>query len=664
MPKLANLVAETATASGSGPFSLTGAVSQRRAFAAGYSDGDTVAYRAAQDALWELAIGTYSGSTLTRDTILASSAGGTTPAPFVAGNPITVVATAVAEMLATMPNTIPTGTAVPFRANTQMAQRSVTGALTFTIDTTAAVDGASCAFDLIADGSNVPTFPSPWRQWGGSYVNTNGIRNTIICFRLGGIYYWSVNVAVGATPELPPAAPTFSSTPAIIGTPTIGAATSYTGGTVAGNPTPTVARQWTLDGVDISGATAATYTPVSGDATKTLRVRETASNGVSPAASSTSAGVVIAAAATAPSFSAAPAYSPSPATVGIASTCNTGTVAGTAPITYTYQWKLGGTNISGATASSYTPVAGDAGGSLTCTVTATNSVSSASSTTSAATVTNVAPGAISGLTVGSVTGTSIALSWTAPSAGGTPTDYEIQYAAAGTSFASPTTFSDGTSTTTSATITGLSGGPFDVRVRAVNGAGNGAYVSSLGIALSDPNILTLTNLTSFTASGSVYTKTAGVTSGAWVCTADTGALGLVGDGWISIDFSDAPVATVPNSIGFSLDVTQGQSVTDGCDYLWLCAGNSHDVLLTNATVVADNPGPGYIDAAAGKRLRLLVAGSVVKAQFSTDNGGTWTDYHTFALARPGGKLFAKFWGYGATAGGPTVIRNPRGSGLT
>ena len=48
--------------------------------------------------------------------------------------------------------------------------------------------------------------------------------------------------------------------------------------------------------------------------------------------------------------------------------------------TYTYQWKNAGVNISGATAATYTLVAGDAGDSITVTVTATNSAGSASAT--------------------------------------------------------------------------------------------------------------------------------------------------------------------------------------------------------------------------------------------------------------------------------------------
>lgn len=48
---------------------------------------------------------------------------------------------------------------------------------------------------------------------------------------------------------------------------------------------------------------------------------------------------------------------------------------------FTYQWKNEGANIVGATNQSYTPIAGDVGDNLTCTVTATNTAGSASATT-------------------------------------------------------------------------------------------------------------------------------------------------------------------------------------------------------------------------------------------------------------------------------------------
>lgn len=91
-------------------------------------------------------------------------------------------------------------------------------------------------------------------------------------------------------------APSFSVAPAIIGTPQVGVASAYTSGTFSGTPTPTSSQQWTLDAVDISGATGLTYTPVSGDAGHLLRVRQIATN-TGGSANSTSASATVTAAA-------------------------------------------------------------------------------------------------------------------------------------------------------------------------------------------------------------------------------------------------------------------------------------------------------------------------------------------------------------------------------
>lgn len=92
-------------------------------------------------------------------------------------------------------------------------------------------------------------------------------------------------------------APTVSSAPIILGTPTEGVSVSATAGVFTGSPTPTVVRDWLVAGIVV--ATAANYTPVTADAGKVLTTRETASNGVGSPAVSTSTGVTIAAAAAA-----------------------------------------------------------------------------------------------------------------------------------------------------------------------------------------------------------------------------------------------------------------------------------------------------------------------------------------------------------------------------
>lgn len=80
---------------------------------------------------------------------------------------------------------------------------------------------------------------------------------------------------------------------------------------------------------------------------------------------------------------------------------------------------------------------------------------------------------------GTVANGQSAVTWTAPTVSAqTPIiDYVVQYSTS--PFNSWTTFSDGTSTATSATVTGLTNGTaYQFRVAAVNGVGTGAYSSS------------------------------------------------------------------------------------------------------------------------------------------------------------------------------------------
>lgn len=73
----------------------------------------------------------------------------------------------------------------------------------------------------------------------------------------------------------------------------------------------------------------------------------------------------------------------------------------------------------------------------------------------------------------------VELTWTAPTGGSTPTDYIIQHSSDGG--ASWTTFSDGVSTATTATVTGLTNGTgYIFRIIAVNALGQGPAGSASG----------------------------------------------------------------------------------------------------------------------------------------------------------------------------------------
>ncbi|MDB5853274.1 MAG: autotransporter protein [Herminiimonas sp.] len=89
-----------------------------------------------------------------------------------------------------------------------------------------------------------------------------------------------------------------------------------------------------------------------------------------------------------------------------------------------------------------------------------------------------APSQVLGLTAGTPTNSTVPLSWSLPTGGGTPTDYIVEYKL--TSSGTWLTFSDGTSTALSATVTGLaSSSAYDFRVSATNTGGTGAVSSTV-----------------------------------------------------------------------------------------------------------------------------------------------------------------------------------------
>lgn len=142
---------------------------------------------------------------------------------------------------------------------------------------------------------------------------------------------------------------------------------------------PTFTYAWERNGAS-TGVTTPTFTPTSGDVGDSLTCVVTAvAHGLTavPVASNGVEVVATAANTVAPSITGALAASKT--TPGVALTCDPGTW--TLTPTLDYAWKRGSMTV--ATTGTYTPVAGDAGHTLTCAVTGTaNGVPSAAITTS------------------------------------------------------------------------------------------------------------------------------------------------------------------------------------------------------------------------------------------------------------------------------------------
>lgn len=337
---------------------------------------------------------------------------------------------------------------------------------------------------------------------------------------------------------------------------------------------------------------------------------------------------------TAPSWPSAPTIGA--AVVG-SSVSVTGAATGTAPITYTYQWTLDGTAISGATASSYTPVAGDATHALRCVVTATNAHGSADGTSNAATVSAAAtaPDAPTGLTLGTATSSTQPLTWSAPvsNGGAAITDYVIQSSPAGAN--TWTTFADGTSTTASATVTGLSASTaYDYRVAAINSVGQGAYSSTVtGSTAAGVSALRMTTVTNMTESGTgpySYTSGSGANSTNTHAGAPNLSLASSADGE-----AIATITAMPSGfagIGFGTTSTSGAYTS----FLYLLYANSnltgtgtYRVGLSGAAGVAGNGAETATVPAVGDRLRVRRAGTAVHLEVARSaTPDTWLTIHT------------------------------------
>jgi hypothetical protein len=178
------------------------------------------------------------------------------------------------------------------------------------------------------------------------------------------------------------------------------------------------------------------------------------------------------------SYGAAPVNTVAPAVTGTATVGQTlsttnGTWTGAPAPTFTYQWQRVTTNISGATSSTYTLVAADAGNTIRCVVTATNTIAPSgvsANSNSTASVAATVPGAP---TIGTATVlyTTASVPFTAPASNGgaTITSY--------TATSSPDGITGTLSQAGSGTVTvsGLTGGTsYTFTVKATNSVGQGA----------------------------------------------------------------------------------------------------------------------------------------------------------------------------------------------
>ena len=231
---------------------------------------------------------------------------------------------------------------------------------------------------------------------------------------------------------------------------------------VSANGTAPLSYQWRRNGTNISGATSSSYTTpatATTDSGSTFSVVVTNSAG---SATSNNAVLNVNAAAVAPSITAQPGNQS--VTAGQTATFSV-SATGTAPMSY--QWRKNGTSISGATASSYTtPATSMTDSGSTFSVSISNSAGSVTSNNATLTVNQAAPIAPSiatqpasqTVTVGQTATFSVLATGTGP--------LSYQWRMNGTNVSG----ANGSSYTTSATTTGMSGSAYSVVVS--NSAGS------------------------------------------------------------------------------------------------------------------------------------------------------------------------------------------------
>lgn len=167
---IADRVKDTTTSVGTGTITLSGSPPAGFQSFAAVGDGNTTYYTIAGQGTseWEVGIGTYTaaGTTLSRDTVLSSSAGGTTKVTFSAG---------VKDVFVTYPS----GKAISDGYGTLPVANGGTGATTLTANNVLLGNGTS-ALQTVAPGASGNILTSNGTTWTSAspstYVTLTGVQ--------------------------------------------------------------------------------------------------------------------------------------------------------------------------------------------------------------------------------------------------------------------------------------------------------------------------------------------------------------------------------------------------------------------------------------------------------------------------------------------------------
>jgi hypothetical protein len=330
-----------------------------------------------------------------------------------------------------------------------------------------------------------------------------------------------------------------------------------------------------------------------------------------------------------------------------------------------YKVRRGGTVVGTPTGTSYTDTGLTNGTTYSYTVSAVDAAANESAQTSAVTGTPTAgataPGQPTGLTAGTPTSSGVPLTWTAPASNGGSaiTDYVVQYrttAGPGTW----TTFADGTSTVTSATVTGLTASTsYDFQVAAVNSVGQGGY-SATATASTAAASGAGTNPTSVAGLSALWSAdTLGLTDGAEVTSFPSSAGSGTNNALIQ-SAGSGPIyhAAVQNS----LPALHG----DGSRTMFTSATMSPAIATTGTVFVVGRwstfaNGATLLDGDSTNTYRLYASSGTAVSMFTGGSGTpdytlpNPTGWHVFAIRRNGtGSNGLQLWVDGTMVGQATA----------
>ncbi len=230
---------------------------------------------------------------------------------------------------------------------------------------------------------------------------------------------------------------------------------------------------------DIEGATDSDYTLTASDVGKTIKVKVSFTDDADNEETLTSEATVEVAAASNRDATGAPTISGTPQ-VRETLTADTADIAdedGLTNVAYRYQWIAGGSDINGATSSTYTLTASEQGKTIKVKVSFTDDADNQEFLTSEATDTVAAtkPGVPGHLNVFPHDAEALDVYWEGPASDGGSdiTGYKVQWKESADSWDTPADVSEATASGTIHTITGLTDGvEYSVRVLATNGVGD------------------------------------------------------------------------------------------------------------------------------------------------------------------------------------------------